>query len=85
MANLWLPAGLPPLPRERGVVALSSDEMARMAGFHDVAQRHGFAVVCQRCDQALQGAIVGSDDVFSVACGCREYRAAMPAWMRTAS
>lgn len=81
-ADLWIPGTV--AKRQRGVVSLSTDDMAVMARFADVATKYGFAVVCPTCDQTLHGQNDGSQDVFSVACGCREYRAFIPSWQRTA-
>jgi len=79
-ADLWIPGAV--AKRQRGVVTLSKEEMGVMAAFADVATKYGFAVVCPKCDETLHGQNDGTREVFSVACGCREYRAFIPAWMR---
>lgn len=71
--------GIPILGKQPDVVGLTAHEMMIMAGFHDVAHKCGFAVTCQRCNEAIRGDNTGHERIWVARCGCREYRADMGA------
>jgi hypothetical protein len=73
---LHLPGGQI-IPKRQEMVALTTDEMLQLANFHELAHRYGFAVVCQRCDVALQGDNDGQGRVWAVKCRCRVLQADM--------
>lgn len=71
--KLWTPSGEVPIA-ERGVVAISKQDLQVLARFHEFAQRYGLCVVCPKCDHSLRGANDGHQTSASVACQCREFR-----------
>jgi hypothetical protein len=73
---LHLPGGQI-IPNRQEIVAVTAQEMMQMANFHDIAQRHGFCVVCQACDAPLQGDNDGQGRLWAVKCRCRVWQADM--------
>lgn len=72
--SLWTPDGEKVL-REKDVITVT-DAMERVtfARMHEYAQRYGLALICQRCDTAIQGKNSGHEAIPAVACACREFR-----------
>lgn len=73
--GLLLPDGSVLDVRPRDVIPVVSPlERQTLARFHEVAQKYGLAVICLRCDHALQGHNNDTSPTLSVACRCREWR-----------
>lgn len=67
--------GLDGRQAEKDVIPVTNPmERQTFARFHEIAHRHEFTVVCQRCNSALTGQNNDSTQVMAVACSCREWR-----------
>lgn len=57
------------------VVVNDPRERQTLIHMHEVAQKHGLAIVCLRCDKSLRGENTGRPGVTpSIQCGCREWK-----------
>lgn len=45
-----------------------------LSNFHILAQRFGWAIICNKCGKPIQGFNTGNDKFLSVRCGCSEWR-----------
>jgi hypothetical protein len=73
---LHLPGGQI-VPTRQDIIPVTSSEMMQIANFHDIAQRHGFRVVCNACEDALHGENDGNGRIWAVKCRCRVWQADM--------
>lgn len=74
--GILLPDGsiFDPQPVQEVIPISDLQEKRMFAGFDQVAQRYGLAVVCQKCNYSLEGHNNGTTPTLSVACKCREWR-----------
>ena len=72
-SRIWTPEGEHPLQRD---VVVIDNPMVRvtLVRMHEIAQEHGIALVCLRCDTAIIGKNNGQEAIPTVACQCREFR-----------
>lgn len=72
---IWTPEGMVSTS-ERGVEAVTREEIIILSKMHEVAQRLGISVVCKRCDSAFTGRNNDSPNIktLAVQCQCRELR-----------
>ena len=71
--RLWTPQGEHAIEKD---VEIIDNPMERVAfiRMHEVAHRLGLALICKRCDTAIQGRNNGEEAIPTVACQCREFR-----------
>ena len=73
--QIWTPEG--PVSVERAVEEVKAADMMVIAQMADVCRRHRIALVCPACDASFEGRNGTVDSTWSIACKCRELRAAM--------
>lgn len=72
--SLWTPEGERTITQKDVITVVNPMERVTFGRMHDVAQKYGIALVCQRCDGAIVGKNNGTEPIPSVACRCREFR-----------
>lgn len=72
-SRLWTPEGEVPLQSD---VIVVKDPMERVTfvRMHEIAQKYGIALVCQRCNTSIMGKNNGQEAIPAVSCQCREFQ-----------
>lgn len=74
--RLWTPEG-DVATHERGIDAVSPEEMKVLAALDGIARRLGLVLVCKKCDSSFTGGNTGWGRTWAINCKCREIRAEM--------
>lgn len=70
--QLWTPDGMVGI--EKDVHSLSKRELIALSIMHEIAQREGISIVCNKCDKSFVGRNSGHEAEPGVECGCKQLR-----------
>jgi len=71
-SDLILPPGV--VENFQEAISVRPEKMIAFANMSSIANEWGLAIVCLKCDKAVQGRNSLEDDVWQVQCGCREWK-----------